>query len=127
MQYQDIRGDMDKYWPALNAGMHNEDFWWHEWTGHGSCQKEFQPHDYYKKAIKLKNDISPLNILQDANIFPGSSNPYTQKAIFKAFENVLGIGNKIWLTCHKKNGHFLLREVVVARRLEGTGSQSSSQ
>ncbi|CAK9146338.1 unnamed protein product [Ilex paraguariensis] len=111
--YQGIRGDMDKYWPALNAAKTNENFWWHEWTKHGCCQKEFQPHDYYKKAIKLKYDISPLKILEDAKILPGSSKTYTVNAISQAFENVLGIGNKIWLTCHEKNGHFLLMEVYV--------------
>ncbi|CAK9141012.1 unnamed protein product [Ilex paraguariensis] len=113
--YQGIRGDMDKYWPYLKGKTpkQNENYWWYQWTKHGCCQKEFQPHDYYMKAIKLKNDISPLKILGDSNILPGSSKPYTKNAIFKAFAKVIGIGNKIWLTCHKKNGHFMLKEVYV--------------
>jgi ribonuclease T2 len=59
---------MEKNWPSLSCPSSNGfRFWSHEWEKHGTCaESELDQHEYFEKALKLKEKMNLLQILKNA-------------------------------------------------------------
>lgn len=97
-EFKDVLANMNTDWGTLAcSSSHNEDFWEHEWSKHGTCSGLSQ-HDYFQRSIDLYNDYDITGALANAGIVPDDSF-YPITKISQAFKDVLGFAPQI--ECNK--------------------------
>lgn len=67
-QISDLIGGLEKNWPSLTCPSSDDTkFWTHEWEKHGTCsESELDQHEYFEAALKLKQKVNLLQILENA-------------------------------------------------------------
>ncbi len=59
---QPIQTDLESTWPNLIAGQHEDAFWEHEWTKHGTCAESVPAFDgelnYFSQSVALNRQIN---------------------------------------------------------------------
>ncbi|XP_012695880.1 ribonuclease T2 [Clupea harengus] len=96
-EIQDLKPDMDKYWPNL---LHptSAEFWKYEWHKHGTCAATSESlnsqHKYFSKALELYKMFDLTGVLTKAGIVPAEQN-YQTDAIEAAIEKAFGAKPKI--------------------------------
>lgn len=93
-ELSDVLAHMNKDWGTLACtSSHNEDFWEHEWSKHGTCSG-FTQHDYFQSSIDLYNNYDITGALSSAGIVPDDSF-YPIAKITQAFTALLGFAPQI--------------------------------
>jgi ribonuclease I len=69
-----FRDQMNEYWPSLIMKPAYQ-FWFHEWTKHGTCIQNSQP-EYFRRTLDLYREYEPLPKLSNNDIIPGSVYSY---------------------------------------------------
>jgi ribonuclease I len=73
---------MQKFWPSYKGP--NAEFWKHEWDKHGTCLITYEEtlggsvttqHDYFAKALELRQDCDLVEALSAEGISPGDTAP----------------------------------------------------
>lgn len=94
LQLHDVIDNMNKDWGTLACtSSHNEDFWEHEWSKHGTCSG-FTQHQYFQSSIDLYNNYDITGALSDAGIVP-DNRFYSIAKITQAFTALLGFAPQI--------------------------------
>ncbi|KAG9155017.1 hypothetical protein Leryth_012199 [Lithospermum erythrorhizon] len=91
---------MQQEWPTLACPSGTgSTFWSHEWDKHGTCSESIlDQHSYFATALKLKDQLTILQLLSKAGISPDGNN-YSLSSIKSAIEE--GIGHAPWIECNK--------------------------
>lgn len=66
IQISDLSSALQVSWPSLTCPSSNSSvFWSREWKKHGTCSySELDQHAYFQAALKLKQKVNLLKILQ---------------------------------------------------------------
>ncbi|DBB05290.1 hypothetical protein WJX82_006426 [Trebouxia sp. C0006] len=99
----DLSSDMLENWPSY--GQTNTDFWKHEWDKHGSCAITYEKasggsvtteHEYFAKALELRDQCNVLESLAAAGITRGGKAPASD--FIAAIKQGCGVSPQ--LACH---------------------------
>lgn len=85
LQISDLTSNLQKNWPTLACPSGDgTTFWTHEWEKHGTCsESELDQHAYFQTALKLRNQINLLQILENAgNIYQKNKKSLIHYAYF---------------------------------------------
>jgi ribonuclease T2 len=94
MQLNEVIDNMNKDWGTLACtSTHNEDFWEHEWSKHGTCSG-FTQRYYFAASLNLYHDYDITAALADAGIVP-DDRFYPISQISTAFTDLLGFAPQI--------------------------------
>ncbi|XP_021890562.1 ribonuclease 3-like [Carica papaya] len=91
-QISDLKSSLEKNWPTLSCPSNDgTKFWTHEWVKHGTCsESELDQREYFEAALKLKDKINLLKILNIAGI-KADDGFYELDEIRKAIEEESGV------------------------------------
>ncbi|CAH9117010.1 unnamed protein product [Cuscuta europaea] len=109
----DLMSRMHEEWPTLSCPSNNGSaFWSHEWVKHGTCsQSVLTQRSYFESALKLKNQIGLLHLLQKAGIQP-DGRTYSLGDIEQAALD--GFGHEVGIECNTDaNGESQLYQVLI--------------
>ncbi|KAL3147308.1 hypothetical protein ABBQ32_002793 [Trebouxia sp. C0010 RCD-2024] len=99
----DLQSSMLENWPSY--GQTNARFWQHEWDKHGSCAITYEQeiggpvtsqHQYFDKALQLREQCNVLESLKAVGISPGSNAP--ARDFLAAVKEGCGVSPQI--ACH---------------------------
>merc|ERR1711988_162666 len=93
-------------WPSF--GHPNESFWSHEFQKHGTCSN-MDELDYFKAALKLRDDADVMAKLKSAGITPSNEKGYELDTLSSALKN--GTGHLVAIGCKKNDGVQYLSEL----------------
>jgi len=97
-----ILEDLKLHWTNVRANSKLDNFWFHEWTKHGTCAMQLEEVNteikYFKKGLELNKEFPLAKFLSDANIVPGAV--YQTEDILQAVKSQLN-GMNPALECHQ--------------------------
>lgn len=83
---ENIRSELDVYWPDYEMRNHPHSLWTHEWEKHGTCAAQLpalgSEQKYFQGGIDLAKQIRLTEWLKEKNIVPGGR--YTKGAVYNA-------------------------------------------
>ena len=93
-EVQPIMGQLDMFWPNLNAREKHCEFWKHEWEAHGTCALNFPPlrgeYKYFHRGLLLNQQYNLGTLLRAHDIVPSDSRTYkvsdVRNAIFRGLK-----------------------------------------
>ena len=88
---EDLLGSLQSKWPTLACpSSDGYTFWGHEWEKHGTCSESLlDQHAYFEAALKLKQQVNLLQILEEAGIKPDGGY-YNLNSIKNAITGAIG-------------------------------------
>jgi len=113
---EDIRGDMDTYWPDIELRDVPNSLWEHEWSKHGTCavgqvdgvESEEQ---YFHTGCRLAGENPVSDWLTEAGISPSDTERQPLEAVWQAVLD--GSGTRPHIDCEKIDGQVYIKEVKV--------------
>lgn len=97
---KDLEDELMEYWPNLFADTSLTSFWKHEYEKHGTCAASVQgfedEHEYFQRAMELKNEYDMMTALAAHGISP-SDDPYQLEDITSAVET--HFSTKVCIQC----------------------------
>ncbi|KAL5989721.1 hypothetical protein ACLOJK_010615 [Asimina triloba] len=96
---EDIEEELHNYWPSIKCpSSDGRRLWSNTWKTYGVCSG-LSVHDYFKKALDLRNNIDLLTIFKKNGIVPSGTAYYSLSNALAAIEN--GIGTRAGIRCAK--------------------------
>lgn len=73
---RDLVASLGRSWPTLSCkNRRSFEFWSYEWKKHGTCSN-LDPHDYFARALQLRERHDLAAVLADAGIVPSDTDTY---------------------------------------------------
>ncbi|KAM7357632.1 ribonuclease X25 [Cochliomyia hominivorax] len=114
-QLEEIKDDLNEYWPDIDGKSNDFWFWKHEWLKHGTCAASLEQLNnefkYFNQGINWRENFLLANILGSAGIHPDSNN--TVVALNAALVNGLGKNPSIHCLYDSKNDVSYLEEIRI--------------
>jgi len=99
-----ILNELKLHWTNVRANTELDNFWYHEWTKHGTCAMQLEVVDteykYFNKGLELNAKYPIDQYLSDAQIVPGAL--YHTNEILEAVKSQIN-GKNPALECHEMN------------------------
>jgi len=113
---EDIRGDMDTYWPDIELRDVPNSLWDHEWSKHGTCavgqvDGVSSEEQYFHTGCRLARENPVSDWLTEAGISPSDNHRQPLKAVWQAV--LAGAGTRPHIDCEKIDGQVYIKEVKV--------------
>jgi len=129
----DIRGDMDTYWPDIEIRDAPNSLWDHEWSKHGTCavgqvDGVTSEKEYFRTGCRLAKENPVSDWLTKAGISPSDNKRQPLSAVWNAV--LAGAGTRPHIDCEKIDGQVYIKEVKVCfnkklERVDCDGIKSS--
>ncbi|XP_030443472.1 ribonuclease 3-like [Syzygium oleosum] len=119
-EISDLIGSLEKNWPSLTCPSSDDTkFWTHEWDKHGTCsESELDQHEYFEAALKLKQKVNLLQILENAGIKPNNEF-YSLESVKEAIKEAVGF--EPGLECNvDSSGHSQIYQMFVCVDTSGS-------
>ncbi|XP_065661779.1 ribonuclease Oy [Hydra vulgaris] len=98
---KDLEGNLELYWPNIFVETTPQSFWKHEYEKHGTCAssvKGFETeHDYFQKALELREKFDIMRVLSESKIVPSTDSSYQFSDIEEALKS--GYSAKVCFEC----------------------------
>ncbi|KAK9136902.1 hypothetical protein Sjap_007496 [Stephania japonica] len=99
MQISDLESELLKYWPNIKCpSSEGKDLWRNTWNAYGVCSG-LNEHDYFNKALELREKIDMLSIFNKNGIVSTDYADYSLADVKKAILG--GIGASAAIRCSK--------------------------
>jgi len=113
---EDIRGDMDTYWPDIELRDVPNSLWEHEWSKHGTCavgqvDGVSSEEQYFHTGCRLARENPVSDWLTGAGISPSDTQRQPLEAVWQAV--LAGAGTRPHIDCEKIDGQVYIKEVKV--------------
>ncbi|GIL65503.1 hypothetical protein Vafri_19284 [Volvox africanus] len=111
-QIRDLLDELRSEWP--NAYKFEEQYWYHQWSKHGTCAPDVFPTErsYFQNVLNLHRRYDLTAALGQAGILPSTETVYRTKDVVNAIYNAYGVRplvhcydgelTEIWLCLDKK-------------------------
>ncbi|PAN14992.1 hypothetical protein PAHAL_2G456700 [Panicum hallii] len=109
-EIRDLVASLGRNWPTLSCRSGDSfEFWSYEWKKHGTCSN-LRPHDYFARALALKEAHNLTAILAAAGIVPSDTETYSLSSVSDAIAAATGATAN--LQCNRdKDGQTQLYQV----------------
>jgi len=113
---EEIRGDMDTYWPDIELRDVPNSLWDHEWSKHGTCavgqvDGVSSEEQYFHTGCRLARENPVSDWLTEAGISPSDTHRQPLKGVWQAV--IAGAGSRPHIDCEKIDGQVYIKEVKV--------------